>query len=363
MLWRILKPKGGQADEPSVCDFRVSVLVAVLVTALYSPLRATPASPAASGNEAESTEIAAVEYRTSAPAVRDPGNQTLKVPSSVAPGYTIRRTAPEVRLQFSVADERGRLVTNLSADDIRILDDHSRVNRILQFSRADDLPLQIGLLLDVSKSVEKTIVLEKEATLLFLDRIMRPLSDRAFLMAFGRDVELWQATTGNTEVLSEALQRIQQSGYATNLYDSVFYACLNHFPRGEAGMQTQRIIVLFSDGEDTASLHTMGEAIAVAQRGEIQIYALSIHPGRRFTPGDANLRQLADETGGQLYVASNEKDLAAMFAAMERQLRMQYYVSFPPGQQTPGFHDLRIETTNDRNLRVHARQGYYFDAP
>jgi hypothetical protein len=55
--------------------------------------------------------------------------------------------------------------------------------------------------------------------------------------------------------------------------------------------------------------------------------------------------------------------LPAIFAEMERQMRTQYYVSFPPERQTPGFHDLRIETTSSRHLRIHARQGYYFDGP
>jgi hypothetical protein len=90
---------------------------------------------------------------------------------------------------------------------------------------------------------------------------------------------------------------------------------------------------------------------------------MSIHSGRKFAPGDAILRRLTEETGGQLYIASREQDFSAMFVAMERQLRTQYYVSFPPEQQTPGFHDLQVETTSARNVHVHARQGYYFDAP
>ena len=368
MFWRVLKPSPGVADERSVRDqsrrFRVMVQVAAVGFAVCcSSVPANPASPAAAVNAVESTEVATVEYSASPAAFRELTSQPLKPATPELPGYTIRRNAPEVRLQFSVADERGRLITDLSADDIRILDDHSAVHRIRQFSRAEDLPLQIGLLLDVSDSVQKTVVLEKQATQLFLDRVMRPLSDRAFLAAFGREMQLWQAATGNTQALNEGLQHIQQSGYATNLYDSVFYACLNHFPRAEAGTQTQRIIVLFSDGEDTASLHTMAEAIRVAQRREIQIYAVSMHSGRKFAFGDTILRRLTDETGGQLYIAASEKDLSSIFTAMDRQLRTQYYVSFPPEQQTPGFHDLRIETTSNRNLHVHARQGYYFDAP
>ena len=122
------------------------------------------------------------------------------------------------------------MITDLSVDDIRILDDHFAVRRIRQFSRAQDLPLQIGLLLDVSDSVQKTVAHEKQVTQLFLNQVMRPLFDRAFLVGFGRDAQLWQASTGDVPALHEALERIQQSGYATKLYDSVFYACLYQFP-------------------------------------------------------------------------------------------------------------------------------------
>ena len=368
MFSRVLKPTPGLADEPSVREHssgsRVLVQLVLVGFALCcSSIPLNPASLAADLNRAEPTEVAAVEFSTSPPSLRELPSPILKNTGSANPAYTIRRTAPEVRLQFNVADERGRLITDLSVDDIRILDDHFAVRRVRQFSRAEDLPLEIGLLVDVSDSVQKTVAREKQATQLFLNQVMRPLSDRAFLVGFGRDVQLWQASTADIPALEEALERIQQSGYATNLYDSVFYACLYQFPRVDAGTQVDRIILLLSDGEDTSSLHTIGETIAIAQRREIQIYAVSIHPGRALAPGDLILRKLAEETGGQLYVASKEKDFPAIFAEMERQMRTQYYVSFPPERQTPGFHDLRIETTSSRHLRIHARQGYYFDGP
>jgi Ca-activated chloride channel family protein len=368
MFWCVLKPTAGLADEPSVCEqfcsFRVLIRNVVIGFALCCvSLPANPASSAADLNSPESAEVSLAESLTLPSSLPELGNQSLKALIPTTAGYSIRRTAPEVRLQFSVADERGRLVTNLSVDEIRVLDDHFAVHRIRQFSRAEDLPLEIGVLLDVSDSVQRNVVREKQATQVFLERVMRPLSDRAFLMGFAREAQLWQGSTGDIPALSGALERIRQSGFATNLYDSVFYACLYQFPRAAAGTQVERIILLLSDGEDTSSLHTIGETIALAQRREIQIYAVSIHPGRTLAPGDAILGRLAEETGGEFYVASREKDFPAVFAEMERQMRTQYYVSFPPERQNPGFHDLRIETTSHRNLRIHARQGYYFDAP
>ena len=75
-------------------------------------------------------------------------------------------------------------------------------------------------------------------------------------------------------------------------------------------------------------------------------------PGGALAPGDLIFRKLAEETGGQLYVGSKEEDFPAIFGELERQMRPEYSVCFPPERQTPGFHELRIETTSSRNLRV-----------
>ncbi len=283
---------------------------------------------------------------------------------AVSPEYTIRRTVPEVRFQFSVADEHGRLLNSISADDIRIFDNQRAVQRIRQFSRQDDLPLQVGVLLDVSDSVQKNILREKLAAQFFVHQVLRAGSDHAFLMAFSRDVKLWQASTADPAALRDAVERVQQPGLATtNLYDGVFSACLDQFPMRTGHEVGQRVIVLFSDGDDTGSLHSMSDVIGVAQRGEIQIFALSVHAKRKFAPGDTVLQRLADETGGRLYVANSDKELSAIFTDMEQQMRTQYSVSFQPQQETRGFHALRLELVGQAKVRIRSRQGYYFDGP
>jgi len=299
----------------------------------------------------------------SPPSTAGPGGQPWILAKSILPGYTIRRTVPEVRVQFSVADEHGKLSTNLSANDIRIFDNQYAVQRIRQFSRLDDLPLQIGILLDVSDSVRNNIVHKKLATRILVEQVLRSQTDRAFLVGFGREVKLWQPSTGDSAALRNALERIQQLGYTTNLYDGLFAACAGQFPQTGEHEVAQRVIVLFSDGDDTGSLHGMPAVIALAQRNEVQIFALSTHPQRKPAPGDDVLRRLADETGGHFYVARSDKEFPAIFAEMEQQMRTQYAVSFQPQQDTPGFHALRVELSSPQKVRVHARQGYYVEGP
>ena len=321
-----------------------------------------PPGPATS-QAGSGTDENAANIVLTAPSSTDGLRQSWTLAKSIFPGYTIRRTVPEVRLQFSVADEHGRLLTSLSAGDFRVFDNQSAVSHIRQFSRLDDLPLQLGILLDVSDSVQKTASREKLATRFFVQQVLRPQTDRAFLMAFAADVKLWQPSTGDPTALRQALERIQQSGYTTNLYDSLFSGCYSQFPQLAENNVAQRVIVLFSDGEDTGSLHGVRDVIALAQRYEIQIFALSIHAKRRSTLGDEVLQRLADETGGRFYVAASEKDFPGIFTEMEQQMRTQYAISFLPQKQTPGFHSVRLELNGQQKTRIHARQGYYFEAP
>jgi Ca-activated chloride channel family protein len=337
------------------------LLSAVLMAESGSPGGGRADGPGSASPDAGADSAPAAEVVTS-PAI--PEGQPWVIARAISPEYTIRRTVPEVRFQFSVADEHGRLVNSLSADDIRVFDNQHAVQQFRQFSRQDDLPLQVGILLDVSDSVEKNILREKLAAQFFLRQVLRPGDDHAFLMAFARDVKLWQASTDSRAVLQDAVERVQQPGFATtNLYDGLFSACLDQFPARAGHEAAQRVIVLFSDGEDTGSLHSMVDVIAIAQRAEIQIFALSVHPKRKPAPGDEALQRLADETGGRLYVANSDRDLSAIFTDMEQQMRTQYSISFQPQQETRGFHALRLELAGPAKLRVRARRGYYVDAP
>ncbi len=278
---------------------------------------------------------------------------------STAPGYTISRTVPEVRLQFTVADEHGRPIQDLSPDDIRILDDQLPVTKLQDFARDEDLPLRLGIVLDVSDSVKRALTEEKAAALELFNRILRPQTDRAFVMAFGGNVQVWQETTSDRASLMQAVDRVRQPGWGTLLFDALYSASVDHLVKGDAGMLVRRAIVVLSDGNDTHSLRTLQDVIAAAQASEIQIYPLTMHKKGLRLPGDAILQRLADETGGSFFVAQSAKELQSVFAEIEQEMRSQYCVSFPPRRSTPGFHALRVEVRSPQKLQVHARQGYY----
>ena len=273
------------------------------------------------------------------------------------PGYSFRRDVQEVQLQFTVADPQGRAVQDLSPADVRIFDDQTPVEHFNDFERSQDLPLRLGLVLDTSDSVRRALADEKTAATKFLDRVMRSQADTAFVMGFGGDVRVWQDSTANREDLSAAIAHLKQPGWGTRFFDALYSASSRLSAPAEKPLH--RAVIVLTDGDDTDSIHRLTDVIATAQRGDIQIYALTIRDGKAAGRGDPILQRLTETTGGRLYIAQSSHDLDAAFAQIERDLRTQYYVSFRPQQPTPGFHALRVEVRPLQNLEVHARRGYY----
>lgn len=316
----------------------------------------TTASASSSGANAATASAGALT--ASLPYVPEPGNH---LPADI-PAYTLRRSVPEVRLQFTVADQQGRLVTDLSADEVRVFDNQLPVAHFNSFERNQGLPLHLGLVVDTSDSVKRVLAEEKTAAGGFLARVLRPKTDTAFVMGVGGDVKVWQQSTPDRQELLDAIQRLKQPGWGTRLFDALYTACSNQPSVPDDGKPVHRAIIVLSDGDDTESFRSLADVIAAAQRNEIQVYALSIRTRKAADEGDTVLQRLTDATGGRQYIARSSKDLGPAFEQIERDLRTQYYVSFSPQQSTPGFHALRIEVRNPQKLDVRARQGYYASA-
>jgi VWFA-related protein len=272
--------------------------------------------------------------------------------------YTIHKNVPEVRLQFTVADEHGRLISDIAQSDIRILDDHIPVDQIRQFEKMSDLPLRVGLLLDVSDSMKRAMEREKSVALAFLKRVVRPDTDHGFVMAFGDTVQIFQDPTDDVANLIGAVKQAKGPGDSTDFFDAVYSGCVNEWKAAESG-PVHRVMIVISDGEDTGSRHVLDDVIAAAQRSEIQVYTLNLHLRKRYYPGDGVLQKLADETGGRFFIANNAREADDIFNRLEQELRTQYYVSFRPQGEVPGYHALQVEVQAPKKLMVHSRHGYY----
>lgn len=320
-------------------------LLLLVITAL--PLLAQTSYPApgnafASGNAAVSSV---------------PSNSSSDQPDDSV--LTIKKRVNEVNVVFIATDKHGRFVRNLNEDDFAILDDHKPPQAIVNFRSETDLPLELGLLIDTSGSVRTRFDFEQESAIGFLQQILRPHFDRAFVMGFNSHTTITQDFTDDDVLLRIGVHKLQNGG-GTALYDAIYRACRTKLMKDDQDRPARRAIIVVSDGEDNQSEFSEAQAIEMAQRAEVIIYAISTDDSGLILRGDTVLQQLADATGGRAFFPFKMKDIKGSFAAIEDELRSQYVISYHPADFEADGRYRPIEITAlKKDLQVRARKGYY----
>jgi VWFA-related protein len=275
------------------------------------------------------------------------------------PVVTIKKRVDEVNLLFIATDKHGKFVRNLNQHDFSILDDHKPPQSILAFQRQTDLPLEIGLLVDVSGSVKSRFDFEQDAAIGFLQHVLRPAFDKAFVLGFNQHGELAQDFTDNVALLSVGVHHLQNGG-GTALFDAIYKACHDKLLKDTSERPVRKALVILSDGEDNQSEVSEAQAIGMAERAGVLIYAISTDDSGLVLRGDNILSQLAEATGGRAFFPFKMKDITHSFSAIEDELRSQYIVSYKPSDFNPDGHYRRIQiTANNKDVQIRARRGYY----
>lgn len=274
------------------------------------------------------------------------------------PILTIKKRVDEVNVLFIATDRHGKFVRNLNQSDFSILDDHKPVQSIVNFRRETDLPIQMGLLVDVSASVRGRFDFEKQAATGFLQHVLRPGYDKAFVVGFNKSSQLTQDFTDSVQLLSAGVHELSGGG-GTALYDAIYKACQEKLHE-RSDRPVRKAIIVLSDGEDNQSEVTRAQAIEMAQRSEVLIYAISTDDSGLILRGDKVLEDLASATGGRAFFPFKMKDITRSFAAIEDEMRSQYAVSYKPSDFDPDGRYRAIEITAlKKDLQVRARRGYY----
>ncbi|MGB9233472.1 MAG: VWA domain-containing protein [Terriglobales bacterium] len=351
-----------------------------LVGALVGPaatgtLAQTAAAPA--GAETQSKSGAASVPATAAPAPATPAATTpassgqTSGPAAAAPATvespdnpdnesitTIRKTVEEVRVVFTVTDKHGRYIKDLKRDDFKVLDD-KRPAELRSFRSETDLPLQVGLLIDASNSVRDRFRFEQEAAIEFLNAVIRPHYDKAFIVGFDVVPEVTQDFTDNTEKLSIGVRQLRAGG-GTAMFDALYFACRDKLLKQERTGPVRNAIILLSDGEDNQSHVTREEAIDMAQRADAIIYTISTNISGMKGQGDKVLMRIADATGGRSFFPFQMRDVSDAFLSIQEELRSQYALAYKPENFLA---DGRYRTIDiqapGKNLKVRTRKGYY----
>jgi len=285
-----------------------------------------------------------------------------------------------VSVRTTVRDKKGGLIANLQKDDFTVLED-GKPQTIKYFTKETDLPLTIGMLVDVSGSQRNLIDIERSAASQFFTQVLRK-KDEAFLISFGEETELLQDYTGSPRLLKEGLNQLRVSSgvggihpgpvptigqpRGTVLYDAIYLAATEKL-RSEVG---RKVIVVITDGVDQGSRLTRNQAIEAAQKADAVIYSIDYSDPRAYGPfgggggGEAELHKMSDETGGHVYKVDRRHTLDDVFRELQDEMRSQYSIGYTPTNEVKdgSYRHVDVRLAN-KDLKAQARKGYYATKP
>jgi len=298
----------------------------------------------------------------------------------------IRVNVDLVNIFFNVKTKKGgRLVPGLNKEDFKIFED-GKEQTIKAFTRESDLPLTLGLLIDISASQENLIEIERQAASQFFSTVIRP-KDEAFLISFGKSTDLLQDYTSSPRLLSSALKDLRGDGQTpmiagspvpvntgpiggsigtpkgTLLFDAVYLASDEKLKR-EVG---RKALILITDGEDQGSTYKIHDAIEAAQKSDAIIYSIYYvdrgfyaQYGAGVGGGEGDLRKMSEQTGGHVFKVDSKHPLNQVFQEIQDELRNQYSISYTPvsTSRDGSFRRIEIKVDNPED-RVQAREGYF----
>ncbi len=321
--------------------------------------------PAAQGTGASQPSSASATPSNAAAA---PANAALPVGPGAPPPpagddvqlTTITKRVDEVNVVFTVTDKRGKFVKDLKQSDFRVMDNNLPAQSIRSFRNETNLPLRVGLLIDASNSIRDRFKFEQEAAIEFLNQIIRPNFDQAFVIGFDTTPEVTQDFTDNTEKLSKGVRMLRPGG-GTAMYDAIYYACRDKIMAEDKGsVATRRAIILLSDGDDNQSRVSREEALEMAQKAEVIIYSISTNTSGLKLKGDKVLEYFADETGGRAFFPFKIQDVSDAFSQIQDELRSQYAISYKPADfQFNGKYRKIDILADNKKYKVRSRKGYY----
>jgi Ca-activated chloride channel family protein len=284
----------------------------------------------------------------------------------------IRVNVRLVNIGFTVRDQSGKLVTNLTRDDFEVLDD-GQLQPISFFARSEDLPLTLGLVVDASGSQEHFVKQHHHDLQTFLKNVLTP-RDRAFLICFGNHLRLAADFSSSASDLIDGLKQFEKKSQGmpelgpseyrsggTAFYDALYYATTRKLAQADHG---RRALIIFSDGEDNSSSRNMMDTIEIAQTENVVLFAIRYTETRkgewtaRNKYGASVMARISRDTGGSDFDAQ-AADLATSFREIGEQLRSSYELAYHASGQADGtFHKLVIRTKQP-GFTVRTKSGYF----
>jgi Ca-activated chloride channel homolog len=290
-----------------------------------------------------------------------PGSAITKAPINEPP-VVVRERTELVNLIVTVTDRKGRAVTGLASQDIEIYED--KVKQKIEHYGAEDAPISVGVVFDVSDSMRNKLEQARKAINAFVET--SHAEDDFFLVGFNRRVSLL-ADFCDGEGLQRRLNMVAAQG-ETALYDAVHLGV----EKVRQGRHRRRALLVISDGQDNASLYTLAQLRQRLKESDVQLYCVGVgRPGlrekaeqRQETRGQMILDGIARLTGGRAFFVNSASELEEATTRVALELRHQYSLSYTPTNQGRDGKWRKIRVRVNRSawtpeLIVRTRDGYY----
>jgi Ca-activated chloride channel family protein len=296
---------------------------------------------------------------TGAPTGVDAPTATGTASARAKPGSLIRMNVDMVLVPVTVTDPMNRLVTGLEQEDFQVYE-NSGEQRIKSFA-AEDAPVSIGIVFDLSGSMTSKLLRAREAILQFI-KTANP-QDEFFVIGFNDRPELIEDFTNSVEDIEARLAMVR-SGHRTALLDAIYYGVTK---MREAKHERKALLVV-SDGGDNRSRYTEGEVRAQVRESDVEIYSIGIFDPYAATPeertGPILLNDLCEETGGRLFRVDDVSEMSDIAEKISTELRNQYVIGYTPKNisRDGKWRKVKVKLNPPSGLpplTIHARTGYY----
>ncbi|HZQ92896.1 MAG TPA: VWA domain-containing protein [Terriglobales bacterium] len=295
-------------------------------------------------------------------ALAAPAQQPTAAPENPqdAPATTLKVDVKLVNVYVSVLDANGSPVAGLTRDNFRLAED-DEPQKIAVFDREAEQPLSIVLAIDTSLSTRKDIRLELESARRFVHTILRPV-DRLSLYQFDEVVKEMVPFTADLKAIDRGIDGVRV-GSATAVFDAVYLGS-----EALSGRRGRKVLVIVTDGGDTASQVDYLEARREALTAEALVYSVIIVPiassAGRNTGGEHALIQLSKDTGGKYFYADTTARLDEVFHKIDEELRTQYLLGYYPSRRVSDSEFRRIEVkvtppAGSGEMTARHRTGYF----
>jgi Ca-activated chloride channel family protein len=272
-----------------------------------------------------------------------------------AQGPTFKSGTQIVSLFVTVADVTRRLVPGLTQEDFEVFDNDKP--QTIVFFQNEIQPITVVVMLDTSGSMTLTLDLLRQAAEQFLIRLLP--ADKGRVGAFNDKIQFSSRFTNDRDQLVSDVKGLDY-GNGTRLWDAVG-ASIDELK----GIEGRRVILVFTDGDDTASKIGLGTVIERARADEVMIYAIGLEshyiggPNGQMvhTKPDSGLRKIADETGGGYFELKKSSELASTFTKVAQELHSQYVIGFAPTQLDNRVHKLAVKMKQP-GMTARARRSY-----